>query len=133
TMQPLPSPDVQHVTLTVDGQTLSTKLKGGAKSQSFTWPGSAPGVLLAVSFGGPDMQIAQTSGPWALWHFLDTGDRLQSSGSDLQVQWVYRTSAGVTTIAGHPAAVKFSLDSQSAQVFGPHYFSGLTCASKALE
>lgn len=133
TMQPLPAPDVQHVTLTIDGQTLSTKLDGGAKSQAFTWPGSAPGVLLAVSFGGPDMQIAQTSGPWALWHFLDTGDRLPSTGSRLEVQWVYRTSAGVTTIGGHPAAVKFALDARGAQVFGAHYFSGLTCVSKALE
>lgn len=133
TMQPLTSPDVQHVTLTIDGQTLSTKLDGGAKSQSFNWPGNVPGVLLAVSFGGPDMQIAQTSGPWALWHFLDTGDRLHSSGSELQIQWVYRTSAGVTTIAGHPAAVKFALDSKNARIFGPHYFSGLTCTSKALE
>ncbi|MGH9620948.1 MAG: hypothetical protein ACRD45_14750, partial [Bryobacteraceae bacterium] len=70
---------------------------------------------------------------WALWHFLDTGDRLHSSGSELQIQWVYRTSAGVTTIAGHPAAVKFALDSKNARIFGPHYFSGLTCTSKALE
>jgi type VI protein secretion system component VasK len=132
-MQPLPSPDVQHVTLTIDGQTLSAALNSGPKTQAFTWPGSAPGVLLAVSFGGPDMQIAQTTGPWALWHFLDTGDRLQSSGSQLEVQWVYRTSAGVTTIAGHPAAVKFMLDSQSVQVFRPQYFSGFTCSSKALQ
>jgi type VI secretion system protein ImpL len=132
TMQPLPSPDVQHVALTIDGQTLSTDTKS-ARPQTFAWPGTAPGVGLSVSFGGPDMQIAQTAGLWALWHFLDTGDRLQSSGSQLEIQWVYRTSAGVTTINGHPAAVRFALTSPYAQLFEPQYFSGLACSPKALQ
>jgi type VI secretion system protein ImpL len=130
-MQPTPSPDVNHVTLNIDGQTLSTDLTGGAKSQVFAWPGTATGVSLQVRFGsggGPDFTLVQTSGLWAVWHFLDTAEHVP--GSATEMQWVQKTAAGVVMISGHPAAVRFTLDSQ---VLRPLYFSGMTCVSKAVQ
>ena len=134
-MQVLPSQDVTHLTLAINGQTLSSDLKSGPKSQIFAWPGSAQGVSLGVGFaGGGELTIVQASGLWAIWHFLDSGERIQSSGSQLQLEWIEKSSAGqITTINGHPAAVKFALDAQSSQVFRPQYFSGLTCTSKAVQ
>jgi type VI protein secretion system component VasK len=134
-MQVLPSQDVTHLTLTIDGQTLSTDLKSGPKSQLFSWPGSVQGVSLGVGFaGGGELTIVQANGLWAIWHFLDSGERIQSSGNQLQLEWIEKSSAGqITTINGHPAAVKFALDAQSSQVFRPQYFSGLTCTSKAVQ
>jgi type VI secretion system protein ImpL len=134
-MQVLPSQDVTHLTLTIDGQTLSTDLKSGPRSQTFSWPGSTQGVSLGVGFaGGGELTIVQTSGLWAIWHFLDSGERMQSSGNQLQLEWIERSSAGqITTINGHPAAVRFALDAQSSQVFRQQYFSGLVCTSKAVQ
>jgi type VI protein secretion system component VasK len=132
-MQPLPAPDVDHVTLAIDGQTLSADVRSSAKPQLFTWPGSTQGVNLQVRFGAsPEFTIVQTTGLWAVWHFLDTGERVPG-GSALELEWVQKTSAGPATINGHPAAVKFALDPQSAQVLRPQYFSGLGCVSKAVQ
>ncbi len=133
-MQPLPAPDVNHVTLTIDGQTLSTDLQS-ARPQTFTWPGSVQNARLLVRFGvgGLDTQIDDRTGVWAIWHLLDTAERWQPAGSQYQMEWVQKTSAGPEMINGHPAAVKFTLDPQGSQVFGPHYFSGLTCVSKAAQ
>jgi hypothetical protein len=50
------------------------------------------------------------------------------------LQWILKSSAGQTSmINGHPAAVRFALDSQSAQIFRPQYFSGLVCTGKAVQ
>src|SRR6185437_7207285 len=134
-MQVLPSQDATHLTLVIDGQTLTTDLKAGPKSQTFSWPGPAQGASLGVGFaGGGELSVVQTTGLWALWHFLDSGERLQSSGNQLELEWILRSSAGQTsTINGHPAAIKFALDAQSSQVFRPQYFTGLVCTSKAVQ
>jgi len=133
-MQPLPAPDVNHVTLTIDGQTLSTDLQS-ARPQTFTWPGSTQNARLLVRFGsgGLDTQIDDRSGLWAIWHLLDTAERWEPTGNQYQMEWVQKTSAGPEIINGHPAAVKFSLDPQGSQVFAPHYFSGMSCPSKAVQ
>ncbi|MBV9157349.1 MAG: hypothetical protein JO097_13880 [Acidobacteriaceae bacterium] len=133
-MQPLPTPDVSHVTLTIDGQTLSTDLQT-ARPQNFTWPGTQQNARLLVRFGagGLDTQIDDKAGTWAIWHLLDTAERWLPAGSQYQMEWVQKTSAGPEMINGHTAAVKFSLDPQGSQVFAPHYFSGMSCPSKAVQ
>lgn len=134
-MQVLPSQDVTHVSLMINGQTLSTDLKGGPKSQTFSWPGSTQGVSLGVVFGGgAELTVVQTTGLWALWRFLDSGERMQSPGNQLQVEWLVKSSAGqISTINGHPAAIRFALDSPNAQIFHPQYFGGLACTSRAVQ
>jgi type VI secretion system protein ImpL len=132
-MQPLPAQDVDHVTLSIDGQILSADVRSGAKAETFAWPGGSQGVNLQVRFGAsPEFTIVQTSGLWAVWHFLDTGERMPG-GSALELQWVQKTSAGPATINGHPAAVKFALDPLGAQILRPQYFSGFACVSKAVQ
>ncbi len=133
-MQPLPTPDVNHVTLTIDGQTLSTDLQT-ARPQNFTWPGAQQNARLLVRFGagGLDTQIDDKTGTWAIWHLLDTAERWTPAGSQYQMEWVQKTSAGPEMINGHTAAVKFTLDPQGSQVFAPHYFTGMSCPSKAVQ
>ncbi|MBV8808381.1 MAG: hypothetical protein JO033_06865 [Acidobacteriaceae bacterium] len=129
--QVLPSPDVTQVTLTINGQVLSTDLKSGAKSQIFNWPGQTPGVSLGVAFGGgAEGVVYQTSSPWGIWRFLDTAERPVLTGNQIAVEWVQRTSAGPIMYSGHPEAVKFAFDSP---VLRPQYFGGLSCVSKAIE
>jgi type VI protein secretion system component VasK len=133
-MQPVAAPDVSHITLTIDGQTLSTDMQS-AHAQTFSWPGTVQNARLSVRFGvgGLDTQVDDRSGLWAIWHLLDTAERWQAAGTQYQMEWVQKTSAGPEMINGHPAAVKFALDPQGSQIFAPHYFSGIGCVSKAVQ
>jgi type VI secretion system protein ImpL len=131
-MQPLPAPDVDHISLTINGTSLSTDLRN-ASPKTFSWPGSAQGVDLKVSFGRGSLPFGlfPTSGLWAIWRFIDSGERVPG-GTGLELQWVQRTSVGESQINGHSAAVKFALDPASAQILRPQYFSGLNCVSRAV-
>ncbi len=129
TMTALPSQDVDHVSLSVDGGTLAGDPKD-RPTQTFTWPGTTPGVNLQVRFGSsPDITIASAPGLWAVWHFLDTAER----GSGVAPEWVGRTAAGPMTVKDHPVAVKFSIDPTSAKVLRPQFFSGLSCPGRAVQ
>ncbi|MGC2658808.1 MAG: type VI secretion protein IcmF/TssM N-terminal domain-containing protein [Bryobacteraceae bacterium] len=133
-MQPLPSTDIDHITLVIDGGTLSQEMKNPAK-QIFQWPGTTQGVNLRVRFtGSNEDNIATTSGLWAIWHFLDTAESWTSMGNQLAVQWTEKTTAGVITLPnGHPKTVKFILDPEGSRVFQPRYFSSLGCSSTAVK
>jgi type VI protein secretion system component VasK len=129
-LQSLPSPGVDHVTLTIDGVTLSADPKTLQK-QTFPWPTSTPGLSLGTRIGGgnKDLTMIDNAGPWAVWHALDRAARAGNT-----VEWALVTSGESTTsIGGVPVTVKFSLDPQSAEILRPKFFSGLTCVSKAIQ
>lgn len=136
TMQPLPSPDIDHITLVIDGSTLSEDMKNPAK-QLFQWPGSTQGVDLRVRFTGGGEDVFTTSsitGLWSIWRFLDTAETWTPIGNQLSVQWTEKSSAGVITLPnGHPKTVKFILDPQGSKVFQPRYFAGLGCSATAVK
>lgn len=130
TIQALPSDYVDHVTLAIDGVTLSGDPKN-KPAQTFAWPGTAPGFSLQVPYGasGAEASIVNTTGLWAVWHALDRADR----GTAGLLQWTLSTAAGPVSVKGQPLTVKFSLDPQSAQIFRPQFFAGLTCPPKAVQ
>jgi type VI protein secretion system component VasK len=128
TMHALQSGDVDHVQLTVDGSTLAGDPKT-RPSQTFTWPGTSPGVSLSMGYGNGDDSFPSTSGTWAIWRFLDTAER----GSWPNPEWIYRTTAGPIMHNGHPIVVKFSVDGPNAQVLSPGFLSGLVCPSPAIQ
>ncbi len=130
TIQALPSDYVDHVTLAIDGVTLS----GDPKTkpiQTFPWPGTAPGFSLQVPYGASaaEASIVNTTGLWAVWHALDKADR----GSAGLLQWTLSTASGPVSVKGQPLTVKFSLDPQSAQIFRAQFFAGLNCPAKAVQ
>jgi type VI secretion system protein ImpL len=128
TMQALPAQDVDHISLAIDGGTLAGDPKD-KPSQAFAWPGSAPGVNLLVRFGSsPDLTVVQTSGLWAIWHFLDTAER----ASWPNPEWIVRSNAGPMTVKGHQVTVKFSVDASSAPVLRPQFLAGLGCPGTAV-
>jgi type VI protein secretion system component VasK len=133
-MQPQPSPDIDHITLVIDGMTLSQEMTNPAK-QIFQWPGATQGADLRVRFtGGGEDDLITTTGLWAIWHFLDTTESWTPVGNQLSVQWTEKTTAGIVKLPnGHPKTVKFMLDPQGSQVFQPHYFTGLGCSATAVK
>lgn len=134
TVQPLPAQDLDHVTLSLDGTTLSTDPKQGTP-KTFTWPGSAPSATLQVRYGGApnDFGIADKQGLWAVWRLLDTAQKVALAGSQYQVQWAPETSAGPITVHGHPLLIPFSLDAQGSAIFSRGYFGDVRCLSKAVQ
>ena len=133
-LQPLPAPDLDHITLTIDGTTLSTDPKQGV-SKTFSWPGTASNAILLARFGGSssDFTISDKSGLWAVWRLLDTAQKVSVAGNQYQVQWTPETTAGFLQVNGHVVTVPFSLDAQGSQIFSRGYFSGLSCISKAVQ
>jgi type VI secretion system protein ImpL len=134
TVQPLPAADLDHVTLGIDGTTLSTDPKAGTP-KTFTWPGSPPSASLQVRYGGAtnDFGIADKQGLWAVWRLLDTAQKVSLAGNQYQVQWAPETSAGPITVHGHPLVIPFSLDAQGSQIFSRGYFGDIRCLSKAVQ
>jgi type VI protein secretion system component VasK len=130
TIHAMPSPDVDHVTLSIDGATLSGDPKTGV-SQSFPWPGSAQDFTLLARFGGSssDFTMVHKPGLWAVWHALERAER---NGNN--VQWTQATEGvGPTMINGHPLTVNFGLDATSGQILRAQYFSGLGCPTRAVQ
>ncbi|HZS55615.1 MAG TPA: ImcF-related family protein [Bryobacteraceae bacterium] len=133
-VKPLPAPDLDHITLTIDGTTLSTDPKQGT-SKTFSWPGTTSNAVLLVRFGGAsvDSSLSDNTGLWAIWHLLDTAQKLSVAGNQYQVQWVLSTTAGPVIINSHPATAPFVLDAQGSQIFSRGFLSGLGCVSKAVQ
>jgi type VI protein secretion system component VasK len=134
TITPVATPDLDHITLTIDGTTLSADPKQGT-AKTFTWPGTAQNAILLVRYGGSptDSGIAQKTGLWAVWRLLDTAKKVSQSGSQYQLQWAPETSAGPVTVNGHPLVISFSLDAQGSQIFSRGYFGDVKCLSKAVQ
>ena len=133
-MQPLATPGLDHVTLTIDGQTLSTDVQNGAKMQTFPWPGSAQGTDLKVKFsGGSEFGMINIPGVWSVWRLMDTAENWVPIGNQVQLTWVQRIGSIIETIGGNQVVVKFVLDGQGSQVFRPHYFDGLACVGRAVQ
>jgi type VI secretion system protein ImpL len=135
-LRPVPSEDVESVTLEINGQS-ATFGKAGSNFQQFTWPGSVQGVKLQVRFTGGSAFNFQTGpgGLWAIFHWLDLAERLQYQGSTYTFENTVRTGAGPVTIPPnqHPATVKFVLDPMGSPV-RPGFFSGLSpCVSTAVQ
>jgi type VI secretion system protein ImpL len=129
-LQALPSQDVDHVSLSIGGTTLSGDPKNSPR-QTFPWPGSTQDVNLLARIGGSssDFTIVSATGLWAVWHALDRADRGANS-----LQWTpVVPGEGPMKINGHPVTVKFSIDPQSAQVLRPQYFAGMGCPGKAVQ
>jgi type VI secretion system protein ImpL len=133
TVTPVAAPDLDHVTLTLDGTTLSADPKQGT-SKTFTWPGPTQNAELLARWGGApnDNTIAEKSGLWAVWRLLNTA-RVTLNGSQYQVQWALESSAGPTMIHGHQVVIPFALDAQGSQIFSRGYLSTLRCISKAVQ
>jgi type VI secretion system protein ImpL len=127
TMKPVPSPDVEHIALKIDGQNQNTDSTGVGTAE-FPWPGDKEGVDLSARFvGGSNFNIAHKPGLWGLWRFVESGDEIKEN----EFEWKLTQGKDVvTTTLGHPAAVRFTLDPAKAHVLRPQYFN-LSCVSRA--
>lgn len=126
---------LQGVTLTIDGQTL-TSAAGQPASKQFTWPGpGAPSATLLYKIGGQDFRAVLYNDPWAIFHFFAGAQRAQQQGSIYTIDWVPETSGQPTTLAnGKVLDMRFDLDMGGAPpIFLKSYWSGFGCVSRVAQ
>jgi type VI protein secretion system component VasK len=131
TLQALPSPDIDFVTLTIDGTALTGEPKNSPQ-KTFPWPGPSQGVSLSARMAGSsgDFGIIPTAtGLWSAWRALDKAVRVGDT-----VQWTpLQPSGDPLQVHNHPATVRFGLDPQSAQILRPQFFAGMSCPVPAAQ
>ena len=126
---------LQGITISIDGQTLSSSA-GQPASKQFVWPGpGAPSATLSEKIGGQEINLIPITGPWAIFQFFESAQHWQAQGSIYTVDWVPSTSGHPMTLPnGKVLDVRFDLDMNGAPpIFLKGYFMNFGCVSKVAE
>jgi type VI secretion system protein ImpL len=127
-LKPAPS-DIQSVTLTIDGVTLTSNGGNGAAKQ-FTWPGNQSGVLATRKSDGQDVQWSIYQGLWGVFKFFAQADKPAGPGSNSTLEWLMRTGTQISIVNGKPQTIRFDLDmGGTPPVFQKGYFSSWSCVA----
>jgi type VI secretion system protein ImpL len=128
-LKPAPS-DIQSVTLSIDGVTLTSNGGNGAAKQ-FTWPGNQSGVLATRKSDGQDVQWSIYQGLWGVFKFFAQADKPAGPGSNSTLEWLMRTGTQISIVNGKPQTIRFDLDMGGAPpVFQKGYFSSWSCVAE---
>jgi type VI secretion system protein ImpL len=82
-LKPVPQPNEDSVTLTIDGRTF-TVTKGNAQAQQFSWSGSATGAVSTGVTAGAKFGFGDYQGTWALWRWMYDSDPTASGGNTMR-------------------------------------------------
>jgi type VI secretion system protein ImpL len=115
----LPSPGIQNVTFSLDGQQLS----GSNGSKQFTWSMASQSAQLTAN----TLPLAQFSGPWAAFHVMAQGHVVQG-GAVEQLAIPLEANNRPIMSNGTPVLVKFELSGSGANLLAPGGLS-LRCVS----
>ncbi len=135
TLKSNPTEGLQAISLTIDGQTL-TSSGGKPNSRQFVWPGAGvQGVVLSGKLGGQDVNLLTFDGLWAVFQFFASAERWQQAGSVYSLEWVPKTSNRPMTLSGgRPLTVRFDLDTGGAPlILQKGYLSSLRCVSNVAQ
>ncbi|HMD71528.1 MAG TPA: ImcF-related family protein [Bryobacteraceae bacterium] len=124
TVSPLPnSPDVDKVTLIIDGQ--SAVFSPGTPGKTFTWPGpSEHSLQLKVQFkgGNQDFTISTYEGLWSVYRFIMEAEG--HSGTQVEKRPV-TGSQPMRGPSGQPVVVRLDFNPNP-----QNFFSGLGCVGE---
>jgi type VI secretion system protein ImpL len=123
TVSPLnSSPDVDKVTLIIDGQT--AVFSPGTPGKTFAWPGPAAHSLqLKVELkGGSELAIATYDGLWSVFRFITEADR--HAGTQVEKRAV-SGSQPITGASGQQVIVRLDFNPNP-----QNFFTGLGCVSE---
>jgi type VI secretion system protein ImpL len=118
------SQNVPSATLILDAQQLS----GSDVSKQFTWSGQSSQAQLMATYGNASVPLAQSSGPWALFHLIGKG-QVEPGGGPRYAYPVGLTNAS-TTVTGNTPIVHLEFSGPGASLLTPGALSGLHCVQK---
>ena len=119
TVTPEVTPDMDKVTLAIDGQSGVFTATG---PKNYTWPGSAHSVLLTIMYkGGFQAQVTSFDGLWSVFHFVAEANRHNGPAID------WDATAGnpprqQKNAAGQPITIRFNIGANP-PIFTPGYFT----------
>jgi type VI secretion system protein ImpL len=118
----LPSPGIQSVTLSIDGQRLS----GYDVSGPFNWSAQgAQQAQLIASYGSNNLPL-QFTGTWSLFHLVDRG-RVEQSGNPVRLAYPLEISGTPIVVNGTPLTERIELSGSAASILSRSSLSGLSC------
>lgn len=124
TITPEVTPDMDKVTLVVDGQ---NNVFNATTLKNFTWPGNPHGVSLTITYkGGFQAQVTSFEGLWSVFHFVGEANRHNGPAID------WDATAGnpprqQKNAAGQPITIRFNIGANP-PIFTPGYFT-FNCVS----
>ncbi|WP_446743446.1 ImcF-related family protein [Silvibacterium acidisoli] len=119
----LRSPDIESVTLQVDGQ----KASGADVTHAFHWSSqSAQQAQLIASYGTNNLPL-QFNGPWALFHLVDRG-HVEQSSNPLRLSYPLQISG--TPIMVNGTALTERIELSGADILNPDARTGLRCTAQ---
>jgi type VI secretion system protein ImpL len=131
TLTAYPVEEIQAVTVTIEGQTLTAS---GATPQSkqFVWPGPGPaGVTVSGNVGGTQLNFLNLQGPWAVFEFFRSAERSQPAAGGAIYEWIPKTGGQPITLSGRAVTLRFGLNMAGAPpIFQKGYLASLGCVSK---
>jgi type VI protein secretion system component VasK len=123
-LKPAFSPEIQSVTITIDGQRAA--FTGDTPAVQFSWPGD--GVQMTVK-SGDTYPFPSYEGPWGVFDFFYDADKPAPSP-----EWVLRAGRQgkpfLSPATNQPIAVHFDLDMLgNPQLFQKGYLQELACVA----
>jgi len=126
TVTPIVTPDMDKVTLAIDGQ---NGVFTATTPKNYTWPGSPSGVTLTVTYkGGFQAQITTIPGLWSVFHFVGDASRRNGSTIDWDSTAGARQTVQKNPATGQPITIRFNIGANP-PIFTPWYFT-FTCVSE---
>lgn len=119
----LKSPDIESVTLDVDGQRAS----GANITRNFHWSAqSAQGAQLIASYGSNNLPL-QFNGTWALFHLVDRG-RIEQTSPTLRLAYPLQISG--TPIVVNGTALTERIELSGSDILNPAIRTGIRCTAQ---
>jgi type VI secretion system protein ImpL len=133
-LTPQRSDQISEMTVTIDGQTVTSSGPGAA--HQYVWPGAAtPNIRISAKLtGGSDFEFENRDGLWSLFRFFADADRFSPSGGGSLLEWVVRQGreGRPVMVAGKALTYQFLVDTGgAAPVFQKDFLNSLRCVSQA--
>jgi len=136
-LRTVPSENIQHLALDIDGETLASSGKQSASKQ-FVWPGSSgtQQVSLKVTAGAAVFTFASYDGMWGVFKMMRNADLRAPGGKVVEFSKVRQGSGRpepVTLENGTPVIAKLEIAEFPGGVdaFDRGFFTGIRCPSRA--
>jgi type VI secretion system protein ImpL len=134
TLTAYPAQGLEAVSVTIDGQTVTSTGSASAAKQ-FVWPGAGtPSVAVSGKLGPAEASFVSVEGPWAVFRFFLNAESWQPSAGGFILEWIPRTGSQPVTISGRPLTIRLGLNMNGAPpIFERNYLPSIGCISKVVQ
>jgi type VI secretion system protein ImpL len=129
TVRGIIGPDTERITGNIDGQ--NADFSGpNAAAKTFTWPGPAAGMQLAVRLkGGNETLYPAYTGLWAVFRFVSDADRHSGTVVEMDARAGKNNQLVRNPVNNQPVTIKLEINANP-PVFEKGYFASMGCVAE---